>query len=517
MAKKVKKGKSLMTEQQLFIKAMKSTNIFFLMENVLGGSTLDENTLNFMLQYVVNTEYINDYRQFDKEVTHRIIENITKLIKELYVFVQENKDEHILTKMKNGENIIKNRLKNELSDEVSIEMVAFVFGMIHKTLYVDVFKKMSLYNKYDDDMTEIKYKYISAGVNQAYNMIGNYIFVSKEKPKNFIIKNIIIKDDGKIIYDYSGTKILISDDVSIYNNTGDFYAILDSFISRCQNDWYQDYLLILSNLAETLERNNLENGAWSITDSSLIDMPFFMVKTDTPESIAIMYKYNELTKEIMSWKKEKKYAIPKEGCILKFIDNETYIESVLINNTEDEYIFEVTFNEYWFEADEDGKRRGTFYLSKVDAEEIIDSLNNMGDMNTLLGSKSIFSVSERSTKLEDVGNREKSIALSFNLFFIFCLYIVYNKLEYEECYIMNIYSQNAGNRRYIKRFLRYKTAILEKESKDFEYVKDDDEGSNLKSKTQERFLQKYSAENGYKFVEEYEHVIKQNLNKFINI
>lgn len=35
------------------------------MENVLGGSTLDENTLNFMLQYVVNTEYINDYRQFD--------------------------------------------------------------------------------------------------------------------------------------------------------------------------------------------------------------------------------------------------------------------------------------------------------------------------------------------------------------------------------------------------------------------------------------------------------------------
>ena len=29
MAKKVKKGKSLMTEQQLFIKAMKSTNIFF--------------------------------------------------------------------------------------------------------------------------------------------------------------------------------------------------------------------------------------------------------------------------------------------------------------------------------------------------------------------------------------------------------------------------------------------------------------------------------------------------------
>lgn len=90
---------------------------------------------------------------------------------------------------------------------------------------------MSLYNKYDD-MTEIKYKYISAGVNQAYNMIGNYIFVSKEKPKNFIIKSITIKDDGKIIYDYSGTKILISDDVSIYNNTGDFYAILDSFIFK---------------------------------------------------------------------------------------------------------------------------------------------------------------------------------------------------------------------------------------------------------------------------------------------
>lgn len=215
--------------------------------------------------------------------------------------------------MKNGENIIKNRLKNELSNGVSIEMVAFVFGLIHKTLYVDVFKKMSLYNKYDD-MTEIKYKYISAGVNQAYNMIGNYIFVSKEKPKNFIIKNITIKDDGKIIYDYSGTKILISDDVSIYNNTGDFYAILDSFISRCQNDWYQDYLLILSNLAETLERNNLENGAWSITDSSLIDMPFFMVKTDTPESIAIMYKYNELTKEIMNWKKEKN-TLSRRKCV----------------------------------------------------------------------------------------------------------------------------------------------------------------------------------------------------------
>lgn len=205
-------------------------------------------------------------------------------------------------------------------------------------------------------------------------------------------------------------------------------------------------------------------------------------------------------------------------CILKFIDNETYIESVLINNKEDECIFEVTFNEYWFEADEDGKRRGTFYLSKVDEEEIIDSLNDMGDMNTLLGSKSIFSVSERSTKLEDIGNREKSIALSFNLFFIFCLYVAYNKLEYEECYIMNIDSQNADNRRYIKKFLRYKTAILEKESKDFEYVKDDDdEGSDLRSKTQERFLQKYSAENGCKFVEEYEHVIKQNLNKFINI
>lgn len=516
MAKKSKKGKSLMTEQQLFMKAMKSTHVYFLMENVLGGDMLDEDTLNFMLQYIINSEYINDYRYFDKDVTHGIIENVTKLIKELYTFVQENKDENILTKMKNGESIIKNRLKNELSDKISIEMVAFVFGLIHRTLFLDVFKKMSLYNEYDD-MSEIKYKYISAGINQAYNMVGSYIFISKEKPKNFIIKDIIIRDDGKIVYNYSGTKILISDDVSIYNNTGNFYDMLDSFMNRCQNDWYQDYLLILSNLSETLERQSLDNGAWSITDSSLVDMPFFMVKSDTPENITVMYKYKELTKEIMNWNNEKKYAIPKDGCILKFIDKETYIESVIINNSDDEYIFEVTFSEYWFEADEEGKRRGTFYLTKDDAEEIIDSLNNMGGINSLLGSKAIFNVSEKSTKLKDIANRGSSIALSFNLFFIFCLYVVYNKLECEECYIMNLDSQDTGGRRYIKRFLRYKTAILERKSKDFDYIKDDCESVNLRAKTQKILSQKYNVENEYDFVEEYEYVIKQNLNKFINV
>lgn len=507
MGNKVRKKKNGLTEQQLFYRLIKYADVYFLMENVLSDKYVSKDFFFEVMECIESLDCFESKNFYDICSVKVIIDDINNTIRALLQYNENYKDIDTDEKIKASENIIRKFLSRELDDSISIGIIAHVISNIHKWLYEEVYINKILFDeeKNSKDIDEDIYRTMVVGVNQAYNIIGNYIFVAKEKPKNFYIKNVCIYDN-KLIYDYTGNKIVTETDLSIYNNQGSIWDVLYGFLSRCNNDAYRNYLLIMNKIADALDLDDCNKGKWIIEDSSLIDMPFLMVKTDEDGTINIAYKDEKLAEEVKSWNYEKLYAIPNEGCCIYFNDKESYIDNVTIRFEKDEYIFDIVFSEYWFEADKDGKRVGRFFLDDFKLKEMLKDFECFNNLSELSCNKSIFSLSKKSTKLYDPKKREESIAISFNLFFILCLYVVYNKLECEECYVTNIPNGNLGDKRFIKRYLNYNTITLTV----------DKDGKDKIDSSDVELSDKFIIPNGYTIGEKYIHVIKQNVQKFMD-
>lgn len=509
-----KKKSTIFNEQQFFNRIMKSATAMFLHEAIYANKETGIEIMEDFFKYVRGKDFVNVERakkynsNFNLNSVNEVICDLNNFFVKYCLYIKNNPDRGI-DNYKICEKFIKENFVSEINGTIDVDIVAHIIHRLHRSFYEEDFycsEFMLRYGNMDSDNKK-NIKDLMMMILQCSILIGVYIFVTVEKPKNNFVKNIKkAQTVGKLKYEYSSLKVLDQEEISLYKDGAGFYSAFQRFISKNKGAKFSEYVYTIIKISIDIYGEEEEfTGLWNVGELIPLDMPFVEIMGNSLDSISVVYKDEEITDNIIKFKREKKYAFPKEGCDVEIIEDGTYIKSMSIDYLDGEYIFKVILNEKWFDSDDGMPGQGVFVVPKLKIDDMRKNFNkNNWD-------ESLFYYSNKSTTVVTEDDKKMITKLAINIFLMHTIYCIENEIENSQIIIRNK-SIDDSRTRSIKTTLGYRTAIIEKENDDGisfydkKYYAVDNDGS-----------EKYIIDDGYIYVRECNIYYKEIMKRYIEI
>ena len=508
-----KKKSTIFNEQQFFNRLIKTATATFLHEVMSVNKETDIEIMGDFLAYIKKRSFINIEKckkynsNFSLNVVNEIMTDLSNFLEEYFKYIKNNPNKGI-DSYKICEKFIKEKFVSEINETIDIDIFVHVIHMLYRGFCdegIDSNEFILNYGNIDCD-TKKSIKNLMLITLQCSILIGMYVFVTVEKPKNNFIKTIKKdRSSGKLKYEYSSIKVVDQEEISLYRDGAGFYYIFDRFMSKNKTGKFFNYLYTIIKMSvDIYGEDEYSISVWNVGVLVPLDMPFVEITGNSLDDMTIRYKDKGITDNIVKAKTDKKYAFPVNGCDVEIVEEGTYVKSMSIDYVEGEYIFKVILNGKWFESD-DAFAETVFVVPKLKFDELRKNFKKDG------WDKSLFYYSNKSTLLKTEEDKIMVTKLAINIFLMHTIYCIENEIKNSQIVIRNKTS-NENRRRLIKKSLCYRTAIVEKENENAvafynkKYYATDNDGSD-----------KYIVDDGYIYVKECDIYYEEIIKKFIEI
>lgn len=414
-------------------------------------------------------------------------------IKEL-IFIGQNFKVKDVVDTKIGERIVAQQIKRLQDSNISILKYSKIVTMLRNIIQTRVeWFLETLYYEYniEDAIRKKTVENLTGLIALSNEVIGVYILFEEFKPKNYIIDKFSIKND-KLIAKYKTTKFAPDSILNSYKDHRsikrlkielfDYWIKSDSVNLKLMNDVYEAYVMY------NLWGKDIPEAVY--LNSSMI-LPFIEKNTDD-DNVFTGYTTvfnNNLDKIITG----KRYAMPKNGCILTFKKQQSAFRKAKVYLEDDVYLFEIYLKENIFK-NSTGKYAEKIFLS-LHKKDIGDMIQSDGSsIEDILRNHSMVSRYLKSSEiLYDRPEEFKIINAMLNSWMLCCLYCIFVDISNPGIEISNI---EKTHKSYLSKesYSKYKTAYIRRLPEGY---KASEEAKN-RAKAMDLIL-----EDGYTFVREY--------------